>query len=986
MAGKRTNAAKLNGTMRGKGGAPGKGSANQGNGGQGSGGGGSGGGNVGGGGDQGTFGTSNEAKPPDAAVTKAENEAVGLKRLSLKDSSFPRRPAYGSQEAGNLILRTNYFNVHLCDKSLLLYRYNLTVAPEEKQSRRRRRIVELLIKEGVFKEQGISTDEIATDWRSIILSTKELDFGTEARMVRIIRYYEAEETGPPSSNTTVGTRNNPTITIDKGDILAVQDLIDFITSLDGRAQDENNKNIVHALNIVMSRYPAVTPGIAVYNSKNKFFPLQQPTQGSNLGNGLVALYGFYASVRTATSRLLLNVNSISAAFYQDGKLRDLMDKHSPAPRPAGWEVKMERFVKGLRVELTHLPAKTKDGKFISPMFKKKVIYGFGRDRNQRYVSARQASFMYAKTPQQPEKLITVMEYFKQKYNITLSWPNEILINVGNRDNQVWVPPEVCRVLPGQPARFKLDSDQTKNMITFAARDPSRNEDLICKEGLPVLGIGQASGLANFGLAVVPEMITVHGRLLPPPFVTYLSNAKFQPSNGTWNLSGLKFSVAKELENWTYLHIRWNDDKCDLADEMNGVSRRITQLAEGVKSCGLTVQSLFNHPHHVLALDKWSDYEPFVVQRLKDIQLHRSRDIDHKRQQGKLKFLFVVLPDKNNTHLYNVIKKCADTELGFHTTCMASQKLYKAKAQYYANIAMKVNLKLGGSNQGAISSSLGILKQAGTMLIGIDVTHPSPGSRTSAPSIAACVANTDNSCGQWLGVIAVQESRVEMVQDLPAMVKSRLEIWKARNNQTLPKRIIVYRDGVSEDQYQTVLNEEWVPKVMGELVFKKLYGHSKNWPKVSIIVVGKRHHTRFFATRKEDTSGASKDTPNSNPKNGLVVDRGVTSGHMWDFFLQPHDAIKGTARPIHYVVIKDENHMDVDGLEKMTHGLCYLWGRATKSVSVCPPAYYADILCTRARCYLDNLFDDTVSESTGGAAAILNWTPVHANLRNTMFFV
>ena len=80
--------------------------------------------------------------------------------------------------------------------------------------------------------------------------------------------------------------------------------------------------------------------------------------------------------------------------------------------------------------------------------------------------------------------------------MTLNWPNEILVNVGNKDNQVWVPSEVCRVLPGQPSRSKLGSEQTKNMIAFAARDPSRNEDLICRQGLPVLGIGQASGLVR----------------------------------------------------------------------------------------------------------------------------------------------------------------------------------------------------------------------------------------------------------------------------------------------------------------------------------------------------------------------------------------------------------------------------------------------------------------------------------------------------------
>ncbi|MCJ1404423.1 hypothetical protein MMC11_007648 [Xylographa trunciseda] len=912
MAGKRTNAAKLNGTLRGKGGSPAKGNSNKGNGGEAPGGGGGGNGKTGGGGDSGNSTKSDKVRPPDEAVTKAEDESVGLKRLSLSTPSFPRRPAYGSQAQGNIVLRTNYFNVLLCDKKMLLYRYNLTVAPEEKQPRRRRRIVELLMKEGVFKEQGISIDNIATDWRSIILCTQELDFGSDTRMVRIIRYYEAEETGPLDSNATVGTRNNLTVTIDKGDTFAVQDLMDFVTSIDGRAQDENNKNIVHALNIVISRYPAFTKGIAIYNSRNKFFPPPPTTGASDLGKGLVALYGFYASVRTATSRLLLNVNSISATFYQDGKLRDLMDKFQPTPRPTGWEVKMERFLKGLRVELTHLPAKTKDGKIINSLFRKRVIYGFGRDKNQRFISARQASFMYAKTPQQPEKLITVVEYFKQKYNTTLSWPNEILINVGNRENQVWVPSEFCRVLPGQPARFKLESGQTDRMVEFAARDPATNEDLICTAGKKVLGIGQASGLSNFGLEVVPEMITVHGRVLPPPFITYLPKATFQPSDGKWKLIGLKFSNAKELDHWTYLHIRWNGERCNFANETNGASSRITRLAEGMKTCGLKVSPFFTHSYHVLNLKKHSDYERSVEECLTAIQLQRSRDVDRRtRQLGKLKFLFVILPEEN-TQLYNVIKKSADTVLGFHTTCMLSKNVYKASPQYFANVAMKVNLKLGGANQGAIASSLGFLKQAGTMLIGIDVTHPSPGSHKAAPSIAACVANTDNTCGQWLGVVDVQGSRVEMVQKLPAMVKSRLLIWRARNNQTLPKRIIVYRDGVSEDQYKTVLEEEWRADVIGELVFKDTYGHPKNWPKVSIIIVGKRHHTRFFPTRAEDKSTTGK----GNPKNGLVVDRGVTSGHLWDFFLQPHDAIKGTARPIHYVVIKDENNMDVDGLEKM----------------------------------------------------------------------
>ena len=58
-----------------------------------------------------------------------------------------------------------------------------------------------------------------------------------------------------------------------------------------------------------------------------------------------------------------------------------------------------------------------------------------------------------------------------------------------------------------------------------------------------------------------------------------------------------------------------------------------------------------------------------------------------------------------------------------------------------------------------------------------------------------------------------------------------------------------------------------------------------------------------------------------------------------------------AKPAHYVVIHDDIKMSVEDLEKITHNLSYLYERATKAVSYCPPAFYADRLCERGRCYL-----------------------------------
>lgn len=90
---------------------------------------------------------------------------------------------------------------------------------------------------------------------------------------------------------------------------------------------------------------------------------------------------------------------------------------------------------------------------------------------------------------------------------------------------------------------------------------------------------------------------------------------------------------------------------------------------------------------------------------------------------------------------------------------------------------------------------------------------------------------------------------------------------------------------------------------------------------------------------------------------------------------------GTARPAHYTVLLDEiftprsGRNAADDLETLTHDLCYMFGRATRAVSICPPAYYADIVCERARIHRGAL-----SPSGKG-----RWQ-VHDNIRNSMYYV
>lgn len=44
-------------------------------------------------------------------------------------------------------------------------------------------------------------------------------------------------------------------------------------------------------------------------------------------------------------------------------------------------------------------------------------------------------------------------------------------------------------------------------------------------------------------------------------------------------------------------------------------------------------------------------------------------------------------------------------------------------------------------------------------------------------------------------------------------------------------------------------------------------------------------------------------------------------------------------------------LSADQLQKVTHLLCYIDAHATKCISYCAPAYYADGLCDRGRAYM-----------------------------------
>ena len=73
------------------------------------------------------------------------------------------------------------------------------------------------------------------------------------------------------------------------------------------------------------------------------------------------------------------------------------------------------------------------------------------------------------------------------------------------------------------------------------------------------------------------------------------------------------------------------------------------------------------------------------------------------------------------------------------------------------------------------------------------------------------------------------------------------------------------------------------------------------PKLTIVICGKRHHTRFFPANPNDGDRRSGNCPA-----GTVVDTQIVSPVEFDFFIQSHGGLLGTSRPAHYNVLYNEN--------------------------------------------------------------------------------
>ncbi|XAR55319.1 hypothetical protein NMG60_11035360 [Bertholletia excelsa] len=561
--------------------------------------------------------------------------------------------------------------------------------------------------------------------------------------------------------------------------------------------------------------------------------------------------------------------------------------------------------------------------------------------------------------------ITVYEYFTKYRHIELTSSAYLpCIDVGKPKRPNYLPIELCALVSLQRYTKGLSSLQRASLVEKSRQKPQERIQVVT-DGMTKCHYDDEPLLSACGISIDKQLTQVDGRVLEPPKLKVGNNEDFLPRNGRWNFNNKQLFKPMQIERWAVVNF---SARCDTS-----------HLSRELISCGRNKGIQIERPRTLIEEEpEYRRADPILrVEKIFEQLMAKLADPPQ--------FLLCVLPERKNSDIYGPWKKKCLSDLGIVNQCISPSK--RVNDQYLTNILLKVNAKLGGINSLlAIEyfSSIPLIKDTPTMILGVDVSHGSPG-RSDIPSIAAVVGSRSwPLISRYRAAVRTQSSKLEMVESLfkprengkddDGIMRELLLDFYITSKKQKPAQIIVFRDGVGESQFNQVLNYE-----LDQMI--KAYQHlgEADVPKFTVIVGQKRHYTKLFQAGGQDNIPA-----------GTVVDTKIVHPRNFDFYMCAHAGMIGTSRPTHYHVLIDEIGFCSDDLQNLIHSLSYVYQRSTSAVSIVAPICYAHLAAQQMGQFMK--FED-VSETSSeqnsltsvGSAAVPELPRLHENVAGSMFF-
>ncbi|TKR61584.1 hypothetical protein L596_028677 [Steinernema carpocapsae] len=525
---------------------------------------------------------------------------------------------------------------------------------------------------------------------------------------------------------------------------------------------------------------------------------------------------------------------------------------------------------------------------------------------------------------------TVESYYLKQYQIELQYPLAPLLAANKKVNgertTIYFPMELCYVCDTQRVKnTQQTSKQISDMIRSCAMLPADRVKEIkdCAKRLQLNGDAVSGSLRSAGLSVATQLTSVQGRALPPPEIVYKDNKKFSvdPNSGKWKATGAqkpKFLLGASINRWAMMCVADRPQPRDDALMKNFAEKMVREC----QGRGMRV----NNPVFYQAVQGRPDSLESMFRRAK---------------QDNMEFLFFVQDGRLQAHKdikfferkYEIITQDLNQQ-----TCRSVVEQNKFLS--LENIVNKTNVKLGGLNYSLIVNAPNTqhLFAKGRLYLGFQVSHPAPlsddqkakGMKPKQPTVVGVAGNITNQPAAFVGDVFFQEPRDDRMADaMETLVRDFALRYKDAVG-VAPAEVIIYRNGASDGQYQTILDVE-----VQEVIRAALTAAGAGSAKLTYMVVSKLHNVRLMPAQITGIKA-----PEQNVKPGTVVDTNIVDPVFAEFYLNSHQTLQGSAKTPKYTVLYDQNNFPMSYLELMTYVLSYGHQIVGLPTSLPTPVYVA----------------------------------------------
>ncbi|KAM9252529.1 piwi-like protein 2 [Cariama cristata] len=498
--------------------------------------------------------------------------------------------------------------------------------------------------------------------------------------------------------------------------------------------------------------------------------------------------------------------------------------------------------------------------------------------------------------------ITFVDYYSKTYGITIRELDQPLLVHRPREKQtpegkrrldmVLLVPELT-FMTGIP-EMKKDSRMVKDVMREMLQSPREHYARLTSLLRRIRDSPEASReLMCWGLSLDPDIHRTQGRVLPMERIN-LRHSSFIPTDDlSWNKEVVREASisAIAMNYWLLVYPkRLQDVAKDLVTTMESICGPI----------GMRVS------------------RPALVE-LKDdrIETYAKTIRSVLGSEDKVQLVLCII-SSSREDLYRAIKKLCCVQSPVPSQVINAQSLAGQLGKMRTvvqKVLLQMNCKLGGELWGVDIP----LKQL--MVIGMDIYHSrSKGMR----SVIGFVASMNHILTKWYSRVVFQMPHQEIADSLRLCLADALEHFHEMNH-CLPRKIVMYRDGVSDSQLDTVLKYE-IPQM------QKCFSTFENYqPSMVVVVVQKQISTNFYALTAEQFA---------SPPPGTVIDHTVTSLDWQDFFLLAHCSRQGCSIPTRYVCVLNTANLSSEHLQRLTFKLCHLYWNWPGTVRVPAPCKYA----------------------------------------------